>query len=426
MEENTQPDPPKTSIPGKQPPKRVSRFRDSFATPEGEAIWAQAEKEATERREAANIAEADRRIAEAENEALERRHHEETLQRVSKARRQLRQPEHDEIERRIVDTPFSAIEPKPMEYLWYPWFPLRVLGLFGADKAIGKSSVMLDCIARATTGSPWPDGTENTWGPTDCVVVCEEDDPERVIRPRLDAAGADTSRVHLLEVQWGNDDDSRGLPRFPLDTDIVERFIVEKKAKLVLLDLLMDCLQFDPRENAYQNTRDVAGYVAKLASRTECCIIGTDHLTKGNPGNAKHRMQGSIGLTSRAKITLFAAPSRTNEGHAVFGIGDINYAPKPEPLAYYIAPHEGSSKVVWDGVSSEKIDDLLGPTGGTSEKKETCREWLIRFLEAPRLRSEVLEESKWDETVVFKAAKHLHVASAETPEGILWALPDLF
>ncbi len=386
----------------------------------------QAQQDAERERQAALNAEADRRIAAAENEALEKRHHDEQVQRVNKARRELRTPQHDEIERRVVATPFSAIEAKPMEYLWYPWFPIGVLGLFGADKAIGKSSVMLDCIARATTGSPWPDGTANELGPTDCVIVCEEDDPERVIRPRLDAAGADTTKVHLLEVQWGNDDDSRAMPKFPLDCDLVENFIQEKQAKLVLLDLLMDTLQFDPRENAYQNTRDVAGYVAKLATRTGCCIIGTDHLTKGNPGNAKHRMQGSIGLTSRAKITLFAAPSRANEGHAVFGIGDCNYAPKPEPLAYYISSYENSSKVVWDGVSSEKIDDLLGPAGLGGDKKETCKEWLLHFLEKPKLRSEVIEESKWEMAQLSACAKKLHVVSAETPFGVTWALPELF
>lgn len=426
MGESTQPEPNESSITGKPAVTRVSRFRDDYATPTGEQVWTAAEQQAAQRREEALNAEADRRIVNGENEALEKRHHDEQVHRVTKARRELREPQHDEIERRIVATPFSSIEAKPMEYLWYPWFPIGVLGLFGADKAIGKSSVMLDCIARATTGSPWPDGTPNTVGPTDCVIVCEEDDPERVIRPRLDAAGADTTRVHLLEVQYGNDDDSRTLPRFPLDVDLVQAFIQEKQAKLVLLDLLMDCLQFDPRENAYQNTRDVAGYVAKLASRTESCIIGTDHLTKGNPGNAKHRMQGSIGLTSRAKITLFAAPSRANEGHAVFGIGDCNYAPKPEPLAYYISSHEESSKVIWDGVSSEKIDDLLGPTGLGGEKKETCKEWLLRFLDGPKMRAVVLSEATWDDSVVMKAAKQLHVVSFESPEGISWALPELF
>ena len=51
--------------------------------------------------------------------------------------------------------------------------------------------------AHVSTGRAWPDGTPCPQGSV--ILASAEDDPEDTIRPRLDAAGAEPMRIHLLE-----------------------------------------------------------------------------------------------------------------------------------------------------------------------------------------------------------------------------------
>jgi putative DNA primase/helicase len=80
--------------------------------------------------------------------------------------------------------------------VWPQRIPAGKLSLLEGDPGEGKSLITIDITARITTGQPFADGAPSEQGIV--ILLSAEDDPADTIRPRLDAAGADVSRVHRL------------------------------------------------------------------------------------------------------------------------------------------------------------------------------------------------------------------------------------
>jgi putative DNA primase/helicase len=100
----------------------------------------------------------------------------------------------------LVFEPLSEARPYDVRWLW----PDRIAGdkltMLVGDPGVGKSLLSLDMAARVSTGRPWPDEPVNTGlrEPGGVLLLSELDDPDDTIRPRLQALGADLSRIVLL------------------------------------------------------------------------------------------------------------------------------------------------------------------------------------------------------------------------------------
>lgn len=92
---------------------------------------------------------------------------------------------------------FSDINPEPLRWLWPGRIPLGKLMVIAGDAGLGKSLLTIDIAARVSNGAAFPDGAACAQGSV--IFLSAEDDAADTIRPRLDAAGADVSRIHLLE-----------------------------------------------------------------------------------------------------------------------------------------------------------------------------------------------------------------------------------
>lgn len=95
--------------------------------------------------------------------------------------------------------PLAEFEAEPRRWLWPERMELGQLTLIGGEAGSGKSLVACDLAARTTTGGPWPDGAAAST-PGSVLLVAAEHDVSRLMRPRLEAAGADIQRVHVLAV----------------------------------------------------------------------------------------------------------------------------------------------------------------------------------------------------------------------------------
>jgi len=75
------------------------------------------------------------------------------------------------------------------------------------DPGLGKTTLWCDLGARITTGGPMPDGAQC---PTGSVVwLTAEDDLADTLRPRHERAGADLTRVFVLDAIKPADDPMR-------------------------------------------------------------------------------------------------------------------------------------------------------------------------------------------------------------------------
>ena len=91
----------------------------------------------------------------------------------------------------------SEIEKAEVQWLWPGFIAYGALTVFDGDPGLGKSTITADLAARLTTGTPMP-GERDAAPPAAALLASCEDSAAHTIVPRLDAAGADRSRVRLL------------------------------------------------------------------------------------------------------------------------------------------------------------------------------------------------------------------------------------
>lgn len=277
----------------------------------------------------------------------------------------------------IATTRLSDVEPRPVEWLWPGRLPKGKLVVLDGDPGAGKSTLALDIAARLSTGSPMPDG-HRLDGPASVILLSAEDGADDTIRPRLDAAGGDPSRVILLDGCWCPAEDEKAdewhlrPPDLPLDLPVLAQTIRREKAVLVVIDVLNAFLSSKVDGHRDQDIRGALAPLAKVAVDTNCCIVVVRHLNKGGGSNPLYRGGGSIGIIGAARVGMLAAGDPDDETRRVLAVTKCNVAKIAPALAYRLvdAPEHGCARISWDGATSHSAADLLAiaPLPGDDEQ----------------------------------------------------------
>jgi hypothetical protein len=125
------------------------------------------------------------------------------------------------------------------------------------------------------------------------ILLSAEDDPAGTIRPRLDAAGADLTKIHILESVILQDG-SEALPSLRTDIAAIEAAAVSLgDCKLIVVDPVSAYLgRVDDSRNS--ELRSVLFPVKAMAERLDLAVVLVSHLNKGGGANPKYRVIGSI------------------------------------------------------------------------------------------------------------------------------------
>ena len=124
----------------------------------------------------------------------------------------------------------DQVEVEEIEWLFYPFIPYGKVTIIQGDPGEGKTTVVLQIIAKLTKGEPiLNEITEEETGvkPINVIYQTAEDGLGDTIKPRLLAAGADCSRVLVI--------DDQDQPLTMVDARL-EEAIIQTKARLVVLD----------------------------------------------------------------------------------------------------------------------------------------------------------------------------------------------
>lgn len=92
----------------------------------------------------------------------------------------------------------SEIEPKEVDWLWYPYIPYGKITIVQGDPGEGKSTFVLNLAAMLTTGTPLPYSTEE-YEPMNVIYQNTEDDAEDTVVPRFINAGGDLNRIFFID-----------------------------------------------------------------------------------------------------------------------------------------------------------------------------------------------------------------------------------
>ena len=332
----------------------------------------------------------------------------------------------------------ADVQPEPVRWLWPDRVALGKLTLIAGDPGLGKSLITLDMAARVSGGTAWPDAQDTPNVAGGVVLLSAEDDVADTIRPRLDAGGADVSRIVVLQAVKHRDPDTGAeLPApFCLATDLPALGLaIERVAdcRLVVIDPITAYLgRIDSHKNA--ELRAVLGPVAELAGRHRIAVVAVTHLRKAE-GPAMYRAMGSLAFTAAARAVWAVTKDRDNPGRRLVLPVKNNLAADVLGLAYTIEPTgaHGAPVVLWGAEPvNVSADDALATEHGDADghtDREQAADWLRDALADGPVRSTALFAEAKENGIAQKTARRAfrdmggkpHKASFDG--GWYWRLP---
>lgn len=215
------------------------------------------------------------------------------------------------VEWRAKTVPASHITPKPIHWAWPGWIALGKLTILAGAGGTGKTTLTLSLIATLTAGGRWPDG-ERCINKRSALIWSSEDDPADTIVPRLSAAGADLSKVHILQARVN--DLGEVEPFDPASDAKLLRHELERLGDvgMIMLDPIVSAVRGD-MHRANDVRRALQGLV-DLAEEFDCSVLGITHFSKGSAGsNPAERVLGSQAFGALARTVLVVAKEEDSE-----------------------------------------------------------------------------------------------------------------
>jgi putative DNA primase/helicase len=317
----------------------------------------------------------------------------------------------------------ADVQARPVRWLWPSRIARGKVSMLAGHPGLGKSQVCVSLAAIVTTGGLWPvDRTRCERGSV--LIFSAEDDPEDTIRPRLEAAGADLTHVHVLEAVAVRESDGTIKRRgFSLTEDmprLAAKLAELQDVALVIIDPISAFLgDTDSHQNAA--VRAVLAPLAEVAAKHGVAVIAVSHLRKSAAGEAMHNITGSLAFVAAARAVYIVAkdqadplrrlllPAKNNLGDDQTGYAfRIEQASLPGGIA--------TSRVAWE---PERVtvtaEEALAPAEDREERSalEEAGDFLRAVLaDAPmpakRLLSEAREAGHAEKTI-RRAAKAIGV-----------------
>ena len=334
---------------------------------------------------------------------------------------------------RLVTVCAADIKPEHVEWLVDQSFPLGMLAVIGGQPGLGKSQISINLAAGVTTGKGLP-GTGGFNNLGSVIILANEDDAARTIRPRLDAAGADISKVHIVE---GVAREGADVDMFQLDLDIAdlrERALQIGDVKLIIID--PPSAYLGTKVDSYKDS-DVRGMLmplGKLAQETGAMILLIVHLNKRTDGGAQQRFSGSTAWTAAPRVGFMVAEDSLTKQRFMLpvknNIGDDRLGYQyhiAEKLIQYGGQTFKSSYIVWDQTTNRSVAELLTPPKANKhDAVGVAKSFLAEELAAGALAVEEIQAAakaagiSW--ASVLRAKSSMLITSEKVRSGWTWTL----
>lgn len=334
---------------------------------------------------------------------------------------------------RLVTVCAADIEPEHVEWLVDQSFPLGMLAVIGGQPGLGKSQISINLAAGVTTGKGLP-GTGGFSNLGSVIILANEDDASRTIRPRLDAAGADISKVHIVE---GVAREGAAVDMFQLDQDIDdlrERAKQIGDVKLIIIDPPSAYLGTKVDSYKDSDVRRVLMPLGNLAQETGAMILLIVHLNKRTDGGAQQRFSGSTAWTAAPRVGFmvledpltkhrFMLPVKNNIGDDRLGY-QYHIA---EKLIHYGGQTFKSSYIVWDETTNRSVAELIAPPKTHKiSVVDDAKSFLEEELSSGPLPVETIKALakaagvSWPS--VNRAKKEMPISSTKVSDGWVWTM----
>ena len=251
---------------------------------------------------------------------------------------------------------YEDIEQTSVEWLWFPYLPFGKLTIIQGNPGEGKTYFAMMLTAACTNRKTFPNMEEIE--PFNVIYQTAEDGMGDTIKPRLVEAGADLSRVMVI------DDTEEALT---LSDDRIEKAICQNQVRLLIIDPVQAFIGADVDMNRANEVRPVFRKLGMIAEKTGCAIVLIGHLNKSSGTQSTYRGLGSIDIMAAVRSLLFIGKVKKDPTTRVLIHEKSSLAPPGETMAFKLGDEEGFR---WVGAYEISADDLLdGKEGKPTETK---------------------------------------------------------
>ena len=330
----------------------------------------------------------------------------------------------------------ESVKVEQIEWLLYPFIPFGKVTIIQGDPGEAKTTIVLQMIAKLTRGEPillnkksqkeaQQDSEENLKQevlsqdnpiqPVNVIYQTAEDGLGDTIKPRLLAAGADCSRVLVI--------DDREQPLTMLDVRL-EEAIMQTKARMVVLDPIQGFLGTDVDMHRANEIRPLMKRMAVLAEKYHCAIILIGHMNKNSNGKSSYRGLGSIDFQAAARSVLIVGRLKDEPETRVMCHVKSSLAPEGKSVAFRLDKETGFQ---WIGEYDISADDLLsGDARG--QKSRIAKEFLLDILADGGMAQKKIEEEASKQGIKKKtlrnAKQELEIDSVKRGNQWFWILSE--
>jgi DNA repair protein RadA/Sms len=338
-------------------------------------------------------------------------------------------------ERKAVAITMDKVDPKEIDWLWPGWLPKGKITLIEGDGSMGKSTLTLQIAAIVSRGWPFPDSLGRPGQPrppAGVILMAGEDGLADTVRPRLDRAGADVSKVMAVTKIQDLFGKEPGEKRITLeDIAELEELIREKDVALLVVDPLQAYLGSRVDMNATNEVRPICDEFAAMLERTNCVGLIIRHFRKAE-GSPSQRGGGSVDFynVARGVINVGVDPDDEdprNPSKYIMALAKHNITKRPESLLYTL-----SDGFKWAGVSEYTAHEIVryeaskrvsGAFTGRSRTEE-AKEIILEALGGVPLNSahlkDILYKAGLNDATIDRAKKDLGVISKKI--GGVWCM----
>ena len=263
---------------------------------------------------------------------------------------------------------YEDIEQTSVDWLWFPYIPFGKLTIIQGNPGEGKTYFAMMLTAACTNRKLFPNMEDIE--PFNVIYQTAEDGMGDTIKPRLVEAGADLSRVMVI------DDTEEALT---LSDDRIEKAVRQNQVRLVIIDPVQAFIGADVDMNRANEVRPVFRKLGMIAEKTGCAIVLIGHLNKSSGAQSTYRGLGSIDIMAAVRSLIFIGKVRKDPTTRVLIHEKSSLAPPGETMAFKLGDEEGFR---WVGAYEISADELLdGKEGKATETKlERGRKLIMELL----------------------------------------------
>jgi DNA repair protein RadA/Sms len=104
--------------------------------------------------------------------------------------------EETKVELKMIN--MADVQASSIDWLWYPFIPYGKLTIIQGDPGDGKSTLVLNIAAKLSKGEGLDDEMKPA-EPINVIYQTAEDGLADTVKPRLELAGADCSRISIID-----------------------------------------------------------------------------------------------------------------------------------------------------------------------------------------------------------------------------------